>query len=404
MKFPSILKVAIVPTKYIIEINKDENNITEISGYEGYLLKLLSSTLGFKYEIFAENEWGVLNKDGNWTGVLGLLQRKEVDVGLSVTMTNTRLNTVQFSRSYGKEDVTFIVSKPTSSLKTSNFWYLAPFESNIWIFISLYLILTSVILSAINKKSNFLFLKTFFSLLGSLMKQPISSGKSVLLGCWLFLSTMMTLCYSALLLSYLTLPLNMETIRNFEELSKAVQLGKYRCFVEKGSAIGISFRESKQEHFRLLFENVERNNWFLKRSDDMLRKGLGKNTAFISHRSILEILNAMWGSDAYEVSEDVFASVNYGIAGRKDFCCIHILSKELSRIEASHLREQMRKNVFLKLNTAHESLNKYNDPSPITYENIKDLILILISGYLIASVAFLAEIVYFNVNKKRKRF
>ncbi|GFY62070.1 lig_chan-Glu_bd domain-containing protein [Trichonephila inaurata madagascariensis] len=117
MKFPSILKVAIVPTKYIIEINKDENNITEISGYEGYLLKLLSSTLGFKYEIFAENEWGVLNKDGNWTGVLGLLQRKEVDVGLSVTMTNTRLNTVQFSRSYGKEDVTFIVSKPTSSLK-----------------------------------------------------------------------------------------------------------------------------------------------------------------------------------------------------------------------------------------------------------------------------------------------
>ncbi|GFR22937.1 probable glutamate receptor [Trichonephila clavata] len=402
MKFPSILKVAIVPTKYIVEINKDENNATEISGFEGNLLKILSSTLGFKYEIFAENEWGVLNKDGNWTGVLGLLQRKEVDVGLSVTMTDTRLNTVQFSRSYGKEDVTFIVSKPTSSLTTSNFWYLDPFEPNIWIFISLYLILTSVILSTINKKSNFLFLKTFFSLLGSLMKQPISNDKSVLLACWLFLSTMMTLCYSALLLSYLTLPLNVETIRNFEELSKAVQLGKYRCFVEKGSAIGTSFRDSKHEHFRLLFENMERNNWFLKRSGDMYRKGLGKNAAFISHRSILQILNAVWGSDAYEVSEDVFASVNYGIAARKDFCCIHILSKILSRIEASHMREQMTKDLFFKLNTAHEISNKYRDQNPITYENIKDLIFILISGHLIASVVFLAEIVFFNVNKKRK--
>ncbi|GFQ77468.1 lig_chan-Glu_bd domain-containing protein [Trichonephila clavata] len=248
---------------------------------------------------------GVLNKDGNWTAVLVLLQKKELDVGLSVTMTDTRLNTVQFSRSYGKEDVTFIVSKPTSSLTSSNFWYLAPFESNIWIFISLYLILTSGILSTINKKSNFLFLKTFFSLLGSLMKQPISNYKSVLLAYMLFMSTMITLCYSALLLSYLTLPLNTGTIRNFEELSEAVQLGKYRCFVEKGSAIGTSFRDSKHEHFRLLFENMERNNWFLKRSDDVYRKGSGKNAAFISHWSILVILNAVWDSEAYEVSEDV---------------------------------------------------------------------------------------------------
>ncbi|GFR24662.1 hypothetical protein TNCT_255351 [Trichonephila clavata] len=91
---------------------------------------------------------------------------------------------------------------------------------------------------------------------------------------------MMTLCYSALLLSYLTLPLNAATIRTFEELSEAVQLGKYRCFVEKGSAIGTSFRDSKHEHFRLLFKNMERNNWFLKRSDDVYRKRFRKERSF----------------------------------------------------------------------------------------------------------------------------
>ncbi|GFS73185.1 lig_chan-Glu_bd domain-containing protein, partial [Nephila pilipes] len=377
MKFPSLLKVAVVPMKNIFEVNRNENGVLEVGGIEGNLLKVLSRALSFKYEIYVGNEWGVQSKDGNWSGIIGMLHRKEVDIGFSVAITEDRWNIIQYSRAYGREDVSFIVSKPISS--NANFSFLDPFEPNVWIFSTTCLIVTSIVLSAMHKTIR-LFFKMFFNLLGSLMKQPVSGIKPcILLACWHFLSTVIALSYSALLLSFLTLPPNVPIIRNFKELSEVVRQDKYRCFIERGSVLKRLLRDSNQEQYRLLFESIDRNDWTLKRSDDVYQKGLGTNVAFIGYRTILNALKAMWGKEAYEVSDDVFLSTIIGIAARKDFCCVHPLNKVLARVEASHLWNKLMEDVFLKISTATESSNEYQTHGPIKYESIKDLMIILVS-------------------------
>ncbi|GFS48594.1 putative glutamate receptor [Trichonephila inaurata madagascariensis] len=114
MKFPSKIKIAYLPSKYLLEIDKDENGDIQLNGLIGQVINLVSSKLKFQYEIQKppDNEFGVRKKDGNWTGLLGILQRKEADMVFSIAVTEERSQVVDFSIPYTFEDATFIVRKP----------------------------------------------------------------------------------------------------------------------------------------------------------------------------------------------------------------------------------------------------------------------------------------------------
>ncbi|GBN73945.1 hypothetical protein AVEN_214691-1 [Araneus ventricosus] len=395
MEFPSVLKVAVVPIKYVFEINRNANGETEISGLEASFLKILSSFLGFKYDIIISNEYGIPFENGTWTGIMGVLQKGEADISLSISLSEGRANVAQFSKTYGKEDATFAISKPETSI--DDFWFIHPLDSITWGLIFVSLVATSAALSLINKRSSIQMLSI---LLSTLLKQPFTNLKpSTLLALWLLVSTILAFGYSAVLLSNLTLPPKQKDIRNFEELSEAVQLGNYQCYTVRGSVMVNLMRTSKQRHIRLLIDAIDKNDWFVDNNELLHWEKMAKNTALIYHRSALEMFTKRWGSEGYKISADVFVSMEYAMALRKGFCCTDKFDKILSRIEAFAIRKIIYDKMLLAVGEAHETSSEDSNHRPIKFENIKGLMTGGLISYLIAFILLCAEVIHFKRNQ-----
>ncbi|GFQ78538.1 glutamate receptor ionotropic, delta-1 [Trichonephila clavata] len=117
MKFPSNLTVAVIALTYDIEINLDMNGEPKISGVEGRLLDIISSALGFRYNLVSpvEKEFRLLSLDGNWSGLIGMVQRKEADIALGLlSVTEERTKAVDFTTPYSVDKTVFIAEMPGS--------------------------------------------------------------------------------------------------------------------------------------------------------------------------------------------------------------------------------------------------------------------------------------------------
>ncbi|KAL1487306.1 hypothetical protein MTO96_008089 [Rhipicephalus appendiculatus] len=57
-----------------------------IQGVCGEILKAVATSMGLRYDLIPARDavWGLRKEDGNWTGLIGMVQRDEVDVALSV--------------------------------------------------------------------------------------------------------------------------------------------------------------------------------------------------------------------------------------------------------------------------------------------------------------------------------
>ncbi|XP_042900765.1 probable glutamate receptor [Parasteatoda tepidariorum] len=123
--FPTKLRIAALPDTKTIEIQKI-NNTTIISGKDGELIKLLSHALNFEYEIFvpSDNSYGSKDAFGNWTGMIGMLVRKEVDMAFSyIIITEERSSVVDFSVPYYNLEKTFLMNHASFLPKTAAFTY-----------------------------------------------------------------------------------------------------------------------------------------------------------------------------------------------------------------------------------------------------------------------------------------
>lgn len=67
-----------------------ENGLVKFSGgYEVEILKILSAKFNFSYELLdCEQQWGSINADGTWTGVVGKLVNKVKNYLESYTLNN----------------------------------------------------------------------------------------------------------------------------------------------------------------------------------------------------------------------------------------------------------------------------------------------------------------------------
>nr|XP_042897887.1 probable glutamate receptor [Parasteatoda tepidariorum] len=279
--FPSILRIAVVLGVKAIEIERI-NSTTIISGVEEELIKLLSSKLNFEYEILAhsDNSYGFKDTFGNWTGLIGMLARNEADMAFSlVGITEERSTVVDFSLPYLYLEKTFLMNHASFFPKTSAFLY--PFSTFTWIlFLMVMLFVTMIFRALISPKDSIT--SVFFSLWGSSFGQGInynlrSMSRRIPLGIWLVYSYVLILCYSSVLLSFLTSPVRMKQIKDFKDLYTAIREGKMECRAEFRTLEADYLSKSNIPHFKGLGEYIKKNKWakFAYMSDT--EKGANKN-------------------------------------------------------------------------------------------------------------------------------
>lgn len=76
-----------------------------------------------------ENSWGE-DTDGVWSGLIGYLQREEVDMSTIVAPTSSRLKAAKFYRSYPTDPVTIVSLKPQPLPR--HLAFIRPFSSKLY--------------------------------------------------------------------------------------------------------------------------------------------------------------------------------------------------------------------------------------------------------------------------------
>ncbi|GFQ78549.1 glutamate receptor ionotropic, delta-2 [Trichonephila clavata] len=398
MKFPSKVTVAALIKKPFFEVNLGADGELKLSGAEGRLLDIISHALRSCLEIVVpeDNKFGQQGPDGNWTGVIGMVQRGEVDLGMGfLGMTEERAAVVDFSTVYTIDGTTFVIGKPSPI--PAAFAYLYPFQLVLWASLAAFLFLMPfVFMLMMDHKSSYVSL--FLELFGSLMTQALSvkndSMRSrILLMSWVIFAYIISLSYSALLLSFMSVPLQREQVKDFLQLSNAVGKGRIKATVFYGSIVESFLLSSEQVHLKFLGESIKKNAWYCYNLKPGFHKDIvNEHKALLGPRVITRIF---FGSGESEeiISEDTLVSLNIALAVDKNFCCKKEMDQVLSRIRSMGLFEKFVKDETqkLELQTSKE-VSEIDDEMQIHVEDLFGAMMFLLIGYILSFLSLLGEI------------
>ncbi|GFT26773.1 lig_chan-Glu_bd domain-containing protein [Nephila pilipes] len=402
--FPSKIKIAAVLLKSILTVSKVNDRIV-LNGLEGEMLKCLMEKLKFEFELVLPNygQYGSRDSNGTWDGVIGMVRRGEADIGLAtLSITEDRWEAVDFSISYLVNDRVFAIKEPGEMPKVTAFTY--PFSRNVWILYTLVILAATVLFQRIMFRRGTL-LGSFLSVLGSVVSQSMENVREtpwrrVLFGLWMTIAAVMPFLYNTSFLSYLTMPEKVPVPRNFEELSKAVLSGKYKCLPTKGTIEQELLLKSRIDYLVKIGEMIGKNGWEYSYVENFPEL-LDDPVAIITSNGVIKLL---LGSPPYitvKASDDYFGIWNVGIAIKKDFCCRKRLNDVLYRIVSGGFFEKWIDDISFA-NTLHKRLKKkHEEPKlQLTLEDLKLAFFTLFSGYALALLAFLAELLspkYFEI-------
>ncbi|GFY63307.1 lig_chan-Glu_bd domain-containing protein [Trichonephila inaurata madagascariensis] len=388
--------VAALNIPMIFEVYVNDNGKTRIAGIEGNFADAIFTEMNIEYDIVfpEDNEYGREVNGGNWTGLIGMVQRGEADIAIgTLGIDEKRFRVVDFSFPYTGGELTFVVLKPSEWLMAFGLFNLLELSTWMLLFGS-FLLSTALFFAMLNGTTTYLEVVHIF--FGSILRQPLffhnyTQGKKFFIGTWLLFSFIMSSVFSGVLLSFLATPSKVETIKNFKELSKAVESGTHRVYTLKGNFAIPFFLNSKEPYFRLLGNAIEQNNWYI-RMEELLRNPLKSKDVIICPREFLKLLYG--NQPEIYFSEDSGYTMTVAFVLRKDFCCTTQLKKVMSRMISAGIFER-----FFNLETFKQSFSvpaseeKMDKKRVLTLNHLSSAFSILLSGLVISFLVFLGEVI-----------
>ncbi|GFV38656.1 glutamate receptor ionotropic, delta-1 [Trichonephila clavipes] len=368
-----------------------------LDGVEGKLLQCIAEKLNFEFEILysPNGQFGTSNSNGTWDGVIGLVQSGKADMGFgALCITEERLEVIDFSISYNVLQKSFITKEPSQLPKITVFTY--PFTLNVWILYALMILAVTVLFQRVMFR-NATLLGSFLSVLGSISSQAMENVKDtpwrrILFGLWLTIAAVMPFLYNINFLSFLTMPEKVPVPKSFEELSKEVLSGKYKCLTPIGTVDRDTLRGSEIDYIAKLGEAIEKNDWkysFAESFADLL----DDPTAIIIPRNTVKLL---LGSPPYvrvKQSDENFGIWNMGIALRKGFCCSERLNEVLNGIISGGLYEKwLGEQAFTSSLRKRLELQHEEPELQLNLQDLKLPFFVLFVGYAFAFGIFLLEV------------
>lgn len=389
MSLPKILKFGFAS---IIENN---SKTLKMRPKDLELANLIASALKVKYEIIqsTDGEFARMLENGTFTGPVGLAQRDEVDfVICDLTITTERMTAVDFTYPFFFGGFTFATKKPQFSPKFLAVVY--PFTKEVWISIAVCLVLMCLLFYMINRKKHTLqsmALKTYGSFLNKCnVYESDKWHKRLLALFWEVGCMFITFGYTAVLLSFLTLPTRERGIQNWQELSDAVITGEYHAVTYKGNFIPEVLSRAEEDYLRVIGEDVKKHLVAYKETKDLLLHG-DEKIALIAPRNYIAFLQNL----CFISEKNLFGNMQ-GIAFRKSFCCRSHLDLAIQKIFVAGLYTKLN-NKFLFLSFLKTlSPEERSEVTPKIILNLTDLsgpFLFLILGYIVSIFVFILEMV-----------
>ncbi|XP_032690864.1 probable glutamate receptor [Odontomachus brunneus] len=106
-----------------------------------HLANRMNATVSFNIT----DSWGYRGENGSWSGMIGMLERREIDIGGTTTFfIPQRIGVVQYIQLYTRTKSAFVFRRPL--LSTVKNIFALPFQQNVWIAIAVFLFLVFCLL------------------------------------------------------------------------------------------------------------------------------------------------------------------------------------------------------------------------------------------------------------------
>lgn len=360
-----------------------------ISRRDAKFADVIAHAVGVPFELVPsiDGETGRHLPNGNWTGLMGMVLRGEVDLATCMSATTYRNQVVDFSYPLYMEQITFVTSKPDFLPKI--YALLDPFSKELWlIFLATLVIMSVVVYVFLRRKYTYQFV--LINMLKNLLDQSSNLkldklSEQLLLLTWIIGVMSVSSCYSAVLLSFLSFPSRGAGVQDISDLSRAVAKGTHECATYPGSYFP-NFLLSSEDELKIIGHSSKKNM----KSRDILKtmQQSKKKIAFIGLRSDFLMLD-----NDYFISENIFCGTMPVSAFRKDFPCKSSLNTAILKISSTGLFQKILKDTAF-LNNIHQLLHAQVDDIKkiLSLSDISGAFAMLLIGYMLSCLTFMIEI------------
>ncbi|GBM27377.1 putative glutamate receptor [Araneus ventricosus] len=405
MSFEKVLRVAVLQAKHIVEVNEStDGKILPLRGIEVRLLNLLSQCMHFKYDLVIpqDREFGRTLDDGQWTGMIGLVVREEADFAMNmIALTGVRREVLNFSYPYNVDGTTFFMEAP--ALLPKGLAYFYPFGFILWVSVLFSMFLAPFVFKYVFRNAYSLS-KLFFEVTGSFLGLPFNAvvqdfGSRILLLSWLVYVKILALCYCAVLLSFVTIPLKTEPIQNINQLANVIKEGKCNGLIFRGTSDHNAFYSAASGPLKVIADHVKENNKLVPHGLTITEYIPDSKTALIGSKSLVQFNYLSENYKQYAISKDFFYTTLIAIPVSDNFCCLQKMDTCIHRMYAGGLYEKfMEDEIYILTMKSMEKQDLSEDDLVLRIADIYGAFLILAVGCAISCFAFVFEVLY----KKKK--
>ncbi|XP_069995854.1 glutamate receptor-like [Penaeus vannamei] len=248
-------------------LHPQKDGSLKISGPMANLLQIFSEMLEFDYELVrpVDRVWGTSTPNGSWTGLLGMLQREEVEFALGpFGVTPQRDVVCDFSEPVYSENNAILMVRPTLQSDMSGF--LKPFTAQVWLLILTSVLCMGAVMVWMVRAEDTIFRAGTKGLLGKVaiwvIKAftqegsewlPKGDGGRLLVTTWLLASLVFMSSYSGILTAMITVP---RVTIPIDSLADLVAQDDLSWRLEKGSMMFQYFQEAEDDVRRKVFTGM----------------------------------------------------------------------------------------------------------------------------------------------------
>ncbi|XP_068229559.1 uncharacterized protein [Palaemon carinicauda] len=245
-----------------------DGSVELVSGVDTILLKTYSSVLNFTYKAFVprDNIWGNPQPNGSVTGIIGMVARREVTLGMSaLAITESRMKVIDFTFPHFSSGLLLISRYP--KVKSRALAVLSPFPQEVWFSICAAVLLIGPVIYAVSnlptdhqkRDAKYSFQRCAFNMFRSFVIQGnFIRGRRWsqrwILFCWYIFCLIFYALYSGMLTAVLAIPTYETPIDSLQDLPRAIKEG-FTLSIAKGT--------SYEHYFKTATEGIIKETWKL---------------------------------------------------------------------------------------------------------------------------------------------
>ncbi|KAI0233279.1 Glutamate receptor ionotropic, kainate 2 [Lamellibrachia satsuma] len=350
------------------------------------ILEALATSLNFTYRLVLppDRKWGSPEADGSWNGMVGMVQRGEVDWALGkFTITNIRDTVVDYTAPFWHESAQIVMKKPSND---ALFLYLGPFRHDVWLCLLASVPITTAVTAV-----------TFY--VESSWWTPRLDATRIMVGFWWFFAIVVATTYTGNLIAALAVP---KTIYPVQSLNDLVEQSTYTYGCTAGAAIYTLIEKSTFDVYQKMWQrSVKYDDNNVKNHEEGIERVKKGNYIYLGEMTGVAPL--IYDDCQFAVAKETFYPSSFAFVMPEKSPYLPVFNNIINDLLETGLIERWRADYYPRDVCASIDASQTSVPDPATVRDMIGAFVLLTAGVMLSLFVLTFE-VKFNLKFVRRFF